>query len=271
MEFDKFLGEVISLASGVVRSDVLRSGEIVTQYTLDAEEASSFYTGIDIPTELTIAEQNLVSGDFVRMTATIEQDVYSLNERAIKLVSSLVEFKATILNNVLSCQMFTMNYPLLIDHIMREARLYVTLLERLQRRDVINMETEALEQESFWNQIMAEHAKFIRGLLDPSEEDLFNIASNFGNKFDELTKESLQAMDKTISLSQLTNESLTETMKIRDFKAQGTQGLLECNIKSIIIPLLGDHVLREANHFLRLLSSFNTQGQTNRKSAFHHS
>ncbi|NLD26435.1 MAG: DUF2935 domain-containing protein [Acholeplasmataceae bacterium] len=271
MEFDKFLGEVISLASGVVRSDVLRSGEIVTQYTLDTEEASSFYTGIDIPTELTIAEQNLVSGDFVRMTATIEQDVYSLNERAIKLVSSLVEFKATILNNVLSCQMFTMNYPLLIDHIMREARLYVTLLERLQRRDVINMETEALEQESFWNQIMAEHAKFIRGLLDPSEEDLFNIASNFGNKFDELTKESLQAMDKTISLSQLTNESLTETMKIRDFKAQGTQGLLECNIKSIIIPLLGDHVLREANHFLRLLSSFNTQGQTNRKSAFHHS
>lgn len=270
MEFDKFLGEVVNLANGVVRGDVLRSGEIVTQYTLDAEEASSFYTGIEIPTELTIAEQNLVSGEFVRVTANLEQDVYALNERAIKLVSSLIEFKASILNNVLSCQMFTVNYPLLIDHIMREARLYVTLLQRLQSREVINIETEALEQESFWNRIMAEHAKFIRGLLDPTEEELFNIANNFGNTFDALTKESLQAMDKTLSLAKVTGDSLAETQKIRDFKAQGTQGLLECKIKSIIIPLLGDHVLREANHFLRLLSTYSNQGSTAaRKSVFH--
>ena len=32
---------------------------------------------------------------------------------------------------------------------------------------------------------MAEHAKFIKGLLDP-REDLFNIAINFGNEFDQL-------------------------------------------------------------------------------------
>jgi hypothetical protein len=34
------------------------------------------------------------------------------------------------------------------------------------------------------------------------------------------------------------------------------QGLVECKIKSIIIPLLGDHTLREANHYLRLLKIF---------------
>ena len=45
-------------------------------------------------------------------------------------------------------------------------------------------------------------------------------------------------------------------MEISKFKAQGTQGLVECKIKSIIIPLLGDHTLREANHYLRLLKIF---------------
>jgi hypothetical protein len=38
--------------------------------------------------------------------------------------------------------------------------------------------------------------------------------------------------------------------------SQITQGLLGCKIKSIIIPLLGDHVLRESNHYLRLLKMF---------------
>jgi hypothetical protein len=42
-------------------------------------------------------------------------------------------------------------------------------------------------------------------------------------------------------------------MKIRDFKAAGARGILECEIRSIILPLLADHVLREANHYIRLL------------------
>lgn len=57
-------------------------------------------------------------------------------------------------------------------------------------------------------------------------------------------------------IAKVTGESLKATQEIRDFKAQGTQGLLECQVKSIIIPLLGDHTLREANHYLRLLKTF---------------
>lgn len=45
-----------------------------------------------------------------------------------------------------------------------------------------------LEQEIFWDTIMGEHALFIRGLLDPSEEDLFNTANKFGKIFEELVE-----------------------------------------------------------------------------------
>ena len=34
----------------------------------------------------------------------------------------------------------------------------------------------------------------------------------------------------------------------------GVDGIEDCRIRSLILPLLADHVLREANHFLRLLS-----------------
>ena len=62
--------------------------------------------------------------------------------------------------------------------------------------------------------------------------------------------------NKTIPFEEVTENSLQATKAIRDFKAQATRGLLDCDIRSIIIPLLGDHTLREANHFLRLLKMF---------------
>ncbi len=47
--------------------------------------------------------------------------------------------------------------------------------------------------------------------------------------------------------------SLETTKRYRDFKEAGTEGITGCEIRSIILPLLADHVLREANHYLRLL------------------
>lgn len=255
-EFDELLEEVIKCSNGIVSCEVLNSGEVFTQYTLDAEKVSSYYTGIKIPTALTKAEMNLAGGRSQTRNPRINQVVFEINQRAIALISSLIQFKSNILSNVLSCQMFTVNYPLLIDHIMREARLYLSMVKQLQEGRGLNLKREALNQELFWNRIMAEHAKFIRGLLDPTENDLINAANNFGNEFDQLTKESMEAIDNQYPAQQVTADSLVATKDIRDFKAQGTKGILDCKVRSIIIPLLGDHTLREANHFLRLLKEF---------------
>ncbi|WP_017415903.1 DUF2935 domain-containing protein [Clostridium tunisiense] len=253
MRFDKILDETIRLSNGVVSNNVLESGEVVTPFTLKAEMASAYFTGVKIPTTLTESETQLEGNNSMINSAMLEERVFMLNERAMELTKDLALFKNKLLSDVLSCRVFTANYPLLIDHIMREAKFYLKLVKRLQNREEIDIEREAYEQEVFWNRIMAEHSKFIRGLLDPTEEELINKANNFGNEFDELTKE---AIEKSLSIYELTDDSLKATKEIRKFKAQGTQGLVECKIKSIIIPLLGDHTLREASHFLRLLKIF---------------
>jgi len=255
-EFDKLLFDVVMEANGVVSPDVLKSGEVFTQYTLNAEVASAFYTGIKIPTEITREEMNLTGSRNVISSRRLDQAVQNINKRAIALISSLIQFKQQILNNVLTCKMFTVNYPLLIDHIMREAKLYLKLVKCLQAGEDINLDYDILEQEAFWNRIMAEHAKFIRGLLDPTEDELIMAANNFGKEFDKLTDDAKAAMDKAYCTDKVTADSLAATKAIRDFKAQGTAGLIDCKIRSIIIPLLGDHTLREANHYLRLLKIF---------------
>jgi hypothetical protein len=254
--FDKVLRDVIMLSEGVVGIDILNSGEIITPFTLKAEEASTFYTGVQINTELTLMEDNLSAGDHSNLDNIKVQRVFDLNQYVIDLLEQLIKFKTRILNDVISCKMFTVNYPLLIDHILREAQLYRLLLQRLNGKEDVDIEKDALEQETFWNRIMAEHSLFIRGLLDPTENDLIITANNFGNEFNQLYEESKAAMNQTVPLSKVTSDSLRATLDISKFNAQGTQGILNCKVKSIIIPLLGDHVLRESNHFLRLLKTY---------------
>ncbi len=256
MEYDRLLKDVIYLSYGVVSPEVLQSGEVVTPYTVDAEMVSSYFTGVRIPIELTQEEFRLMGASPVVINKKLEEMVFLINQRAIELTNALIQFKSNILSNVLSCKMFTVNYPLLIDHIMREAKLYVRTLQSFQNRESIDTTREAIEQELFWNRIMAEHAKFIRGLLDPTEEELFNTANMYGNLFDNLTEESQRVQTQVDLLPSVTQQSLQATEGIREFKRQGTEGILQCNIKSIIIPLLGDHTIREASHYLRLLKMF---------------
>jgi len=256
MGFDELLRYVVLLSDGIVSNNALRSGEVITPFTLEAEKLSEFYTGIDIPTDITRAEAELVGAYNGTSKGLLRDNVSRINSRAIRLISELIVFKATVLEMQNRCEMFTVNYPLLIEHILREARLYLELVRKLQRQGFIDFKRDVLEQEAFWNRIMAEHSKFIRGLLDPTERELFAIANDFANEFDQLEREAIAAIDRMIPGEKVTEDSLIATEAIRDFKAQATEGLLSCNIRSIIIPLLGDHVLREANHFLRLLRMF---------------
>lgn len=262
IEFERLLAEVISLSNGIVSPSVLQSGEIVTPFTLQAEMASAYFTGVNIAINLTEAEESLTSNYLMIDNSILEQRIFVLNDKVMKLTKALVQFKTILLSDIISCKIFTTNYPLLIDHILREAKFYLHMVKKLQNREEINLEKEAYHHETSWNRIMAEHSKFIRGLLDPTEAELINIANNFGNEFDRLTMEAKEAMDKTIPISNVTEESLKATREISKFKSQGTKGLIECKIKSIIIPLLGDHTLREANHYLRLLKTFSKMCKT---------
>lgn len=247
-KFETLLCDAVSLANGVVSQEVLESGEVVTEFTALAEKQTECFTGIRINNEITSRTRSLKPGDRkCGNFAQIQGEVHRLNCRAIKLLDGMIRFKESILKSVLQGQMFTLNYTLLIEHILREAKLYRRFVQKLEREGDIS-EQCMKENECFWNQIMMEHAMFIRGLLDPCETELFCSADGFADAFCELLDASQKAQNKT-----LTEETLAQAIKFRDFKSAGTQGILQSKIRSTILPLLADHVLREANHYIRLL------------------
>ena len=253
VNFEKLLLDAVKLSNRRIRSSVVNSDELFTKYTLDAEKITKCYTGINLNSKITLMEKDLECKAKENVYTKIINDVKRLNHRAINLLDGLIDFKTRVLNDMLCCKIFTLNYPLLIEHIIREAKLYRLYVKQLECSNDIDKD-DIKKIELFWNQIMMEHSLFIRGLLDPSEIELINTSDNFANEFYQLIKKSDDATQKT--MCSITDDTLSETIKLRDFKKAGTKGLIDCKIKSIILPLLADHVLREANHYIRLLKSF---------------
>ncbi|MDV4152033.1 DUF2935 domain-containing protein [Clostridium sp. AL.422] len=252
-QFEKVLLETVKLSDGNVRKRVLDSGEIYTDYTLSTEKKTEFYTGIEINTKITAMESKLSRKEDIEADTKTVSAVKKINCKVIKLLDGLIDLKERILSEMLSCKLFTANYPLLIEHIIREAKLYRSYVYDIENdRDI--EEKDIKETELFWDQIMMEHSLFIRGLLDPSECELINTSDNFAKEFCELIEKAKNMTNATIS--SVRDETLMQTIKLRDFKKAGTEGIEECKIRSIILPLLADHVLREANHYIRLLNYY---------------
>lgn len=250
--FEEILIESVSISQGIISQNVLDSNELVTPLTLNSEVISENDTGICINKEITLAELQLVSNPCFDFTPDLEMKVNEINQRAINLVIEIIQYKEKVLAQLLSCKMFANLYSLLVDHILREAKFYLGSLRDVQKR--IKPVNDILAQEIFWDTIMKEHALFVRGLLDPTEIDLFNTANDFGQRYDKLIAETKEA--KKEDIPKITREAIETTIGIRNFKATGTEGLIDCTIQAIAYPLLGDHILREANRYIRILNSF---------------
>lgn len=249
-EFEDGLKQAVRLADGIVEKSFLDSGEMVTGLTQATECQTCRLTGISIDNEVTKAQMQLSAGCLSRVSREMAFQVRSLNRKMLLCLGKMIAFKEDVLSRVLSCRLYTSNYPLLIEHVLREAKLYrqiILQLERSGRAEVFDLRGD----EVFWNQIMMEHAQFIRGLLDPCECELMKAADGFVKDYCRLLDEAGERCvnDGNIQLA----EAYWTTREFQKLQMNGAEGILGCQIRSTILPLLADHMVREANHYLRIL------------------
>jgi len=174
----------------------------------------------------------------------------------IKAVKSIITFKAELLRQIIQCKEAAgSNYPLLLDHIRREAERFLGLLLKPVPKDPLEL---LLVQEVFWLRIMKEHIEFVIHLLDPSERELIKQAEEFRRTFSMLleTARDLESMDDTMPKNfntaiRFTEEVVRNTIQLRDFKLAAYELATLCKLLSIVsTPLLLDHIRREADKFL---------------------
>lgn len=194
---------------------------------------------------------------------TDPQTIRQFNSEVHNAASHIWAFKRKVLGLILRCQLpGGTNFPLLVDHVSREANYFRNRLEELNNGRLEPLPDAIIDENVFFLKIMADHAKFIGHLLDPSERKLVEQAREFSQDFDTLM---FQAIDLSSMrpqsqthplLSQFVDENRVSVKSLRDFKKTARDLIEECRIKSIIHPLLADHVFREAERFLFILDMF---------------
>lgn len=186
--------------------------------------------------------------------------VRKLNEDSIQLVYGFRNFKRNLLILIINCKISGFNFPLLINHTAREAEYFMNSLQKFNQGILEPIQDAIIHENVFWLRIMLEHSRFIASLLDQSERNLIITARKFGDDFETLLN---QARDVESMLFQkkptypiigkMNKDSETATEELRNFKKTGLEFIKTCQIRNVINPLLADHVVREAEHFLFMI------------------
>lgn len=213
--------------------------------------------------------------DLIEEAATFEREFKALRVRADKLTSekkfaeliaesidSLKEFlryKQLLLGWSLTNKLGSALPPLFFDHVIREAEYFMAILEKLHACKKLAV-VKALEAD-FWLRLMTEHTKFIGSRIDPSERSLLDVVTGYRAEFDNL---SMQARDYVSFLAhkpmelpafdRFLQDSRVATVRLRDFKQAIHEMIVQNRMLSTIPAVLADHVRREADHFLLVLS-----------------
>jgi len=179
----------------------------------------------------------------------------------LALVRELYIFKRKLLHMMLECKLGGWNFPLSLDHMAREAEYFMRLLDKGKSNKAIPNGGNKAQQSAFWLRIMADHAKFISHLLDPSEANLIATANAFSEEFDDLFMQGrdfssmLHNYPEVPALKRFIQDARAATARLRDFKRAAEEMIVECRLVGIAPAILADHVRREADHFLGMMAS----------------
>jgi hypothetical protein len=186
--------------------------------------------------------------------------VRKLNEDSIQLVLGLRNFKRNLLILIVNCKVMGFNFPLLVDHIAREAEYFMRTLKKFNEGILDPIQDAIIKENVFWLKIMMEHSRFIASLLDQSERNLVKTALKFGDDFEVLLNQARDVESMLYKkkptypiIGKLNKDSENATHELRAFKQAGLDLIKSCQIKNVIDPLLADHVVREADHFLQMV------------------
>jgi hypothetical protein len=190
------------------------------------------------------------------------QQVQAFNTEVYQAAVAIWSYKRKVLGLTLNCEIRTNNFPLLVDHISREAAYFANRLKELNEGKLAPEPDTVIQENVFFLKIMADHAKFIGHLLDPSERKLVEQAREFSHDFDQLVFQAVdlssmrpQSETKPI-LSQFLDQNKVSVASLRDFKKTARDLIEACRIKSNIHPLLADHTFREAERFIEIINMF---------------
>lgn len=163
--------------------------------------------------------------------------------RALALAIDTRAFLNHVYDRLAKGQWIGWLWPLFIDHLRREGDYFIDIMQHK------TPDTEATCKT--WLVFMAEHAAFAAHLLDPTEATKIRQATAFIGEFERLHGGCNAMNEQLLTMTKKAGTDLDQYF--------GQLGVGSPNLKSIIHPVLAEHVVREGRRFLAVVDRLKTE------------
>lgn len=116
----------------------------------------------------------------------------------------------------------------------------------------------SLEENRFWLRIMKEHALFLSEGFNRRDNDLIAEANKFFRLFDQLLQQAQAFRSPSEEeIFRFNRRVIRNVNDLRNFKQEVLIKIIRCQISGFNLPLLVDHIRREAEYFITVLTKLN--------------
>ena len=240
--------EAISYTGGLISNEALKNNIYVSEYTLPCEELTEKLFGIFIDTTITKEELNFREGINQNINSELINNIKILNNKALTFAKNFKIFCNDIKEKLDSNKLFSFSYIDFFSYLFDEVDTYTEDLERIIAMESYSPIYATGFAYNFANTLL-KTAKFIRDWIDPSNSDVFALASYYVNAFNEIIDRYLKS-----DISPDTQEELSKTMKnllldYQDFIKNLLERLVNFEIYFITPPVSIDNIYTSVNFY----------------------
>ncbi|MDR1702781.1 MAG: DUF2935 domain-containing protein [Sporomusaceae bacterium] len=185
-----------------------------------------------------------------------EKKFLELTGQISTALKEYIRYKRHLLSLALTGRLFI--YPFFLDHLVREAEYFLALLSKLRSR---NLEMIHVLETDFWLRVMSDHTHLLKLFVDPAEKGLATLLNDYVGEFDSLAQEARIFTSMFYNqptqfpvFERFLKDSRSAAVRLRDFKKIFAEMVGANRVITTASELLADHMRREADHFLLVIT-----------------
>ena len=240
--------EAISYTGGLISNEALKNNIYVSEYTLPCEELTEKLFGIFIDTTITKEELNFREGINQNINNELIENIKVLNSKALTFAKNFKMFCNDIKEKMDSNNLFSFSYIDFFSYLFDEVDTYTEDLERIIAMENYSPIYATGFAYNFANTLL-KTAKFIRDWVDPSNSDIFDLASYYVNAFNEIIDKYLKTDISPNSQEELSNIMKKLLVDYQDFIKNILKRLINYEIYFITPPVSIDNIYTSVNFY----------------------
>lgn len=247
------INKTISYMNKEIADEVINGEVYITKYTKDIALLTEKLFGVNLEIQIDQDNELLKKAGNIEYNDTTMEIIDDLNNTGLILVGDFNNFVEEIKTKLDNQDLFSYLYPDFFNYMFEEISVYGRDLERiLSKKDYTDFYLK--EFRYYFNELLRKSAEYVRGFLDTSHQDIFDMANFYVNAFSELTEKYL----KNKNDEALFNETERLVINYKNFISSNIEKLLRSELYYITPPVVLDNFLTNINVYIFILNYVKT-------------